>query len=173
MRCVLESTRHRRKTLRHARLSRCPQLPLRAHTSRLQCARLVCPVRQPERVKYDGMIPCVAPQITVDMDVLGRLELLQFFKQECAERGCTIVYATHIFDGLADWMTHLLFISNGHVVKAGSVDQIPELQEQKVLHVASKWLRTERDRLRQQPRKAAPNASAAKVFSSRQMAFFQ
>lgn len=31
-------------------------------------------------------------EITVDMDVVGRLDLLQFFKQECAERGATIIY---------------------------------------------------------------------------------
>lgn len=31
-------------------------------------------------------------EITVDMDVVGRLDLLQFFKEECAERGATIIY---------------------------------------------------------------------------------
>jgi hypothetical protein len=31
-------------------------------------------------------------EITVDMDVVGRLDLLAFFKQECAERGATIIY---------------------------------------------------------------------------------
>lgn len=31
-------------------------------------------------------------EITVDMDVVGRLDLLQFFKEECGERGATIIY---------------------------------------------------------------------------------
>lgn len=33
-------------------------------------------------------------EITVDMDVVGRLDLLHFFKQECEERGATIVYVS-------------------------------------------------------------------------------
>lgn len=33
-------------------------------------------------------------EITVDMDVVGRLDLLAFFKQECQERGATIVYVS-------------------------------------------------------------------------------
>lgn len=56
-------------------------------------------------------------EVTVDMDVLGRLELLRFFKRETEERGCTIIYATHIFDGLSDWMTHVAFVSDGAMVK--------------------------------------------------------
>lgn len=39
-------------------------------------------------------------EITVDMDVVGRLDLLAFFVEECETRGATIVYCTHIFDGL-------------------------------------------------------------------------
>lgn len=35
-------------------------------------------------------------EITVDMDVVGRLDLLHFFKQECEERGATIVYVSGI-----------------------------------------------------------------------------
>jgi CCR4-NOT complex subunit CAF16 len=112
-------------------------------------------------------------QITVDMDVLGRLDLLRFFKQECDERSCTIVYATHIFDGLADWMTHLLFVSDGHVAKAGAVEDFPELKDQKVLHLASKWLRNERDRLRAQPKAKPAARSQNDVLGSRQMAFFR
>lgn len=32
-------------------------------------------------------------------------------------RGATIVYATHIFDGLHPWLTHLAFISQGCLLK--------------------------------------------------------
>lgn len=38
-------------------------------------------------------------EITVDLDVVARLRLLDFFRDECEERGATILYATHIFDG--------------------------------------------------------------------------
>ncbi len=38
-------------------------------------------------------------------------------RQECEVRGATIVYATHIFDGLEGWLTHLAFISQGNLLK--------------------------------------------------------
>ena len=50
-------------------------------------------------------------EITVDLDVLGRAELMKFLRQECEERQCTILYATHIFDGLEPWATFLIFVA--------------------------------------------------------------
>jgi ABC-type uncharacterized transport system ATPase subunit len=55
-------------------------------------------------------------EITVDMDVLGRMDLLDFFRQECEQRGATIVYATHIFDGLEGWITHVAYLEDGGLV---------------------------------------------------------
>ena len=56
-------------------------------------------------------------EITVDMDVLGRMDLLEFFRQECETRGATIIYATHIFDGLEQWITHIAYLEQGKLVK--------------------------------------------------------
>lgn len=47
-------------------------------------------------------------EITVDLDVLARADLMTFLKSECDERGATIIYATHIFDGLESWPTHIV-----------------------------------------------------------------
>lgn len=33
-------------------------------------------------------------EITVDLDVLARADLLDFLKQECAQRGATVVYVS-------------------------------------------------------------------------------
>ena len=38
-------------------------------------------------------------------------------RQECEVRGATIMYATHIFDGLEGWLTHLAFVSHGKLLK--------------------------------------------------------
>jgi len=38
-------------------------------------------------------------EVTVDLDVLVRDELLSFLRAESESRGATILYATHIFDG--------------------------------------------------------------------------
>ena len=47
-------------------------------------------------------------EITVDLDVLARADLMAFLKSECEERGATIIYATHIFDGLESWPSHIV-----------------------------------------------------------------
>ncbi len=59
-------------------------------------------------------------EVTVDLDVLARADLLRFLREETQSRNCTIVYATHIFDGLADWPTHLIHMALGAVIDVGS-----------------------------------------------------
>eukprot|EP01024_Parvocaulis_polyphysoides_P051759 TRINITY_DN5103_c0_g2_i1.p1 TRINITY_DN5103_c0_g2~~TRINITY_DN5103_c0_g2_i1.p1 ORF type:complete len:297 (-),score=25.12 TRINITY_DN5103_c0_g2_i1:148-1038(-) len=87
-------------------------------------------------------------EITVDMDVVGRLDLLHFFERECSERGAIIIYATHIFDGLEKWITHLAYIAEGKLIKGGPANETLELNGGKLLHVVEKWLREDRDRRR-------------------------
>jgi CCR4-NOT complex subunit CAF16 len=86
-------------------------------------------------------------EITVDLDIIGRLDLLNFLQQECSERGATIIYATHIFDGMEKWLTHLAFVEDGQLKKAGHVSTVPELQrDEKLLRVMERWLREERSK---------------------------
>eukprot|EP00195_Chlamydomonas_chlamydogama_P007926 CAMPEP_0202896574 /NCGR_PEP_ID=MMETSP1392-20130828/5558_1 /ASSEMBLY_ACC=CAM_ASM_000868 /TAXON_ID=225041 /ORGANISM="Chlamydomonas chlamydogama, Strain SAG 11-48b" /LENGTH=299 /DNA_ID=CAMNT_0049581983 /DNA_START=97 /DNA_END=996 /DNA_ORIENTATION=- len=90
-------------------------------------------------------------EITVDLDVVGRLQLLDFFREECEERGATILYATHIFDGLENWITHMAYMENGKFVKGGPTSSIPEVSQasssgKKLLHVVEEWLASERDK---------------------------
>jgi CCR4-NOT complex subunit CAF16 len=61
-------------------------------------------------------------EITVDLDLLSRRNFLEFLKKETATRPCTIVYATHILDNLADWPTHLVHMHVGKVKEWGSME---------------------------------------------------
>ncbi len=61
-------------------------------------------------------------EITVDLDLLSRSSFLSFLKRETEIRLCTIVYATHILDNLADWPTHLVHMSLGKVKKWGTMN---------------------------------------------------
>ncbi|KAI5203168.1 P-loop containing nucleoside triphosphate hydrolase protein [Aureobasidium subglaciale] len=61
-------------------------------------------------------------EITVDLDLLSRYNFLQFLKRETESRPCTIVYATHILDNLADWPTHLVHMSLGKVRQWGAME---------------------------------------------------
>jgi CCR4-NOT complex subunit CAF16 len=60
-------------------------------------------------------------EITVDLDLLSRSNFLGFLKKETETRACTIVYATHILDNLAEWPTHLVHMSLGKLKKWGSM----------------------------------------------------
>ena len=84
-------------------------------------------------------------QVTVDMDVVGRLDLLAFFVEECELRGATIVYATHIFDGLESWATHFAYVEGGVLKRGAPVADLPELAGRKLLPTMEAWLREERD----------------------------
>lgn len=62
-------------------------------------------------------------EITVDLDLLSRSNFLQFLKKETETRKCTIVYATHILDNLAEWPTHLVHMSLGKVKQWGGIEE--------------------------------------------------
>lgn len=57
-------------------------------------------------------------EVTVDLDVVARTRLLDFLKRETETRQCQVVYATHIFDGLTDWPTHVVHMQQGQVTYA-------------------------------------------------------
>lgn len=52
----------------------------------------------------------------MDLDVLVRDQLLTFLKNDSETRGSTILYATHIFDGLDDFPTHVAHMRLGSFV---------------------------------------------------------
>lgn len=97
-------------------------------------------------------------EITVDLDVLGRADLMQFLKGECEQRGATIVYATHIFDGLEFWPSHVMYLAGGKMQLFKPASEIPELQNGQLLQLVERWLREEK-RLRKQSEQKQTNDS--------------
>eukprot|EP00897_Mesotaenium_endlicherianum_P008340 jgi/Mesen1/7534/ME000391S06773 len=67
-------------------------------------------------------------EITVDLDVLGRADLMRFLQDECEQRGAAIIYATHIFDGLEAWPTHIAYVARGKLQLAKPVAEIEEFK---------------------------------------------
>lgn len=60
-------------------------------------------------------------EVTVDLDVIVRQNLLDYLRRECHERDCCVIYATHIFDGLGrDWCDRVIHLSSGR--KTDDVD---------------------------------------------------
>merc|ERR1719174_173254 len=64
-------------------------------------------------------------EVTTDLDVVSRQALLQFLKEECETRGATVIYSTHIFDGLDDWPTYMLHLKHGTVEYVGPAANAP------------------------------------------------
>ncbi|KAH9627075.1 hypothetical protein KSS87_023763 [Heliosperma pusillum] len=84
-------------------------------------------------------------EITVDLDVLARADLLSFLKKECEERHATIIYATHIFDGLESWPTHIVYVARGRLQLSMPMEQVKELSKMSLMRTVESWLRKERD----------------------------
>jgi CCR4-NOT complex subunit CAF16 len=81
-------------------------------------------------------------EVTTDLDVIARADLLAFLRDEPA----TILYATHIFDGLDAWATHLAFLDGGRVRLMARLDEIAELRAlagapSPLLRLVERWLR--------------------------------
>jgi CCR4-NOT complex subunit CAF16 len=90
-------------------------------------------------------------EVTTDLDLLARADLLDFLRRDSEARGTAILYATHIFDGLEHWATHLAWMSRGRIRLSAPIDAIGELGDLRASGVAaplyslvSGWLRSER-----------------------------
>jgi len=80
-------------------------------------------------------------EVTADLDLLARAELLRFVREESEKRGVTTVYATHVLDGLAAWGTHLAFLSPGRLRFFGQLAASTPLRD-----LCERWMREDRGR---------------------------
>jgi CCR4-NOT complex subunit CAF16 len=57
------------------------------------------------------------------------------------------VYATHIFDGLEDWATHIAYVEEGQLRKSEEISSFSDLSGGKatLFETVEDWLRKERD----------------------------
>lgn len=105
--------------------------------------------RRRVQLAYGLMTPysvLLLDEITVDLDVLGRADLMSFLRQECEERSVTIVYATHIFDGLEQFATHVAFVAGGKLRFCKEMEDIEGLRDREpgaLLTTVEGWLRVE------------------------------
>ncbi|KAJ7781257.1 P-loop containing nucleoside triphosphate hydrolase protein [Mycena metata] len=88
----------------------------------------------------------------VDLDVLVREELVTYLKNDSEARGATILYATHIFDGLNAFPTHIAHMSFGRLVTAPSpwplTPESPlstQYGSSTLYQIALQWLREDRE----------------------------
>jgi len=85
-------------------------------------------------------------EITTDLDLVARQDLLEFLREESEQRGTTILYATHIFDLLDRWATDLVYMAHGRITLAAPLGEIAELQGDQLVRVVERWLRRDQAR---------------------------
>lgn len=91
-------------------------------------------------------------EVTVDLDVLVRDDLLTFLKKDGEERGATVLYATHIFDGLDTFPTHVAHMRLGKFVTVpapwDSFKDVTTGNRSRLYSIALQWLKEDRDHRR-------------------------
>jgi CCR4-NOT complex subunit CAF16 len=80
-------------------------------------------------------------EVTTDLDVIARADLLAFLREGSEGRGMTILYATHIFDGLELWATHLVHLAGRRVRLMSPLDEIAEARTMSLHALVEGWLR--------------------------------
>jgi CCR4-NOT complex subunit CAF16 len=81
-------------------------------------------------------------EVTTDLDLIARIDLLELLREETTGRGATILYATHIFDALEDWATHVALLEDGRLARLSPLATLPELAGAGSLHrLVERWLR--------------------------------
>ncbi len=123
---------------RRARLVRALDVDLRWRMSRVSDGQrrrvqlllgLLCPARV-----------LLLDEVTTDLDVLARADLLAFLRDE-SEAGATILYATHIFDNLESWATHVALLEGGVIARHLPLAAVSELRSVPLGRVVEQWLR--------------------------------
>jgi CCR4-NOT complex subunit CAF16 len=89
-------------------------------------------------------------EVTTDLDLIARVDLLELLREEAERGGSTILYATHIFDALEDWATHMAYLEHGRLKLLAALPELTELAEIRRQGVSSplyrlveRWLRSE------------------------------
>ncbi|MCC6994011.1 MAG: ATP-binding cassette domain-containing protein [Deltaproteobacteria bacterium] len=87
-------------------------------------------------------------EVTTDLDLIARADLLTFLASESTTRRTTIVYATHIMDALDGWITHVAMLDQGRLIHMSEVGDIAALAELRaagtpspLLRLIERWLR--------------------------------
>ena len=85
---------------------------------------------QRKRVQlYLGLIKpfkiCLLDEITVNLDVLVKTRLMNFLKTESTENKACVVYVTHIFDGLNEWCSKLIYLKKNNDIFMHAMESIP------------------------------------------------
>jgi CCR4-NOT complex subunit CAF16 len=79
--------------------------------------------------------PCrvlLLDEVTTDLDLVGRADLLAFLREETELRGACVLYATHIFDRMEGWASHIALLDRGRLALKRRLDELDALRRLRV-----------------------------------------
>jgi len=72
----------------------------------------------------------IIDEFAADLDIFSRNRFFDYLTKECAERGASVVFATHIFDQVDLWATHVAFMKlDGTLSDVHHLKSLPEYRE--------------------------------------------
>lgn len=73
---------------------------------------------------------CIIDEFAADLDILSRSHFFDYLSKECAARGASVVYATHIFDQADEWASHICFMQLDRILSPiHSLQNFPAYKE--------------------------------------------
>ena len=85
----------------------------------------------------------ILDESTADLDIVSRERLLTWLKCEARSKGATILYATHILEGLNEWASRMIFLEDGLILHDVAVTESMDLYK-----VCKTWLMKDIDIMR-------------------------
>ena len=87
-------------------------------------------------------------EVTSDLDILTRQRLLAWLETQTKAKKMTVIFATHILDGMTEWASHLLFISPRKLRCFEALKDVPHWKQalkarphSPLLWLSEKWLK--------------------------------
>jgi len=72
----------------------------------------------------------IIDEFAADLDIFSRKRFFDYLTKECNERGASVVFATHIFDQVDLWATHVAFMQlDGTLSPVHHLKSLPAYQE--------------------------------------------
>jgi len=85
----------------------------------------------------------ILDESTADLDIVSRERLLTWLKSESRSRDVTVLYATHILEGLNEWASRMLYLEGGRIVH-----DIKVLESMDLYKMCKEWLMKDSDRVK-------------------------
>ncbi|RHY34557.1 hypothetical protein DYB32_000862 [Aphanomyces invadans] len=142
---------------RRAKLLKCLRIDLswRMHKlstgQRCRVQLFLALLRPSQLIVLDEVLGC--------LDIISRVNILDFLRHESeGPQKATVIMASHVFDGMEQWASHVLYLRDGQVAFFDELANVPLKGNDRlsIYHTTEAWLREEED----QPEKEASATGA-------------